>query len=211
MTNAEQAACIPESLNAHGFNPDAMLPYHLTNMHLQSAMEEFLDFLGFMNGQLYARAIPRLETFLMPAAFSGLVGEFMNQAIPKYCPSLVKNSHHNGHPDLIPKGLFANDSVQYTHEGIEVKGSRYKGGWQGHNPERGWLLVFHFEANSANESKGQFVPRSFRFVAVYAADLVLEDWTYSGRSETSRRTITASVNPHGMQKMRANWIYRASE
>jgi hypothetical protein len=38
-----------------------------------------------------------------------------------------------------------------------------------------------------------------------------EDWKFSGRSATSRRTITASVTPSGFAKMEANWIYRASE
>jgi hypothetical protein len=51
-------------------------------------------------------------------------------------------------------------------------------------------------------------PKPFRFRAVYVAKLEKEDWSFSGRSATSRRTITASVNESGMQKMKANWIYR---
>lgn len=67
-------------------------------------MQGFLDFLGFVNQQLNTREIQRLETMLMPANFSSIVGEFMSANIPKYCRTLVKNRYHNGHPDLIPPG-----------------------------------------------------------------------------------------------------------
>jgi hypothetical protein len=210
MTDSELACCTPEPLNPSGFNPNACLPYGLTTEHIRTAMDEFLSFIEFLNLQLRTREIPRLEMFLMPANFSSLVGEFMNISIPKYCPTLVKNRYHNGHPDLIPKGMFPKDAVQYSHEGVEIKGSRYAKGWQGHNPEAIWLMVFSFEANSANDVKHDLPPRPFRFAGVYAAKLELEDWTYAGRSSTSRRTITASVNKSGMQKMQANWIYKAS-
>jgi hypothetical protein len=71
-------------------------------------------------------------------------------------------------------------------------------------------MVFSFEANSANDLTRSISARPFAFVGVYAAKLEIEDWSYSGRSATSRRTITASVNSKGMQKMQANWIYKAS-
>ncbi len=49
----------------------------------------------------------------------------------------------------------------------------------------------------------------FRFRAVYVARLERMDWNFSGRSASSRRTITASVNRQGMEKLRANWLYHA--
>ncbi|MBL8132828.1 MAG: hypothetical protein JNL42_13290 [Anaerolineae bacterium] len=170
-------------------------------------MEEFLRFLGFLNLQLRTLDIARLERFMMPASFSSLVGEFLDTAIPKYCPSLVKNRYHNGHPDLVPIDKFINNSILHGDEGIEIKASRYKSGWQGHNAEAVWLMVFTFDANGANEESA---PRSFRFSGVYAAELALDDWSFSGRSGTSRRTITASVKQSGATKMKSNWIYRAS-
>lgn len=211
MNDLELVACTPLPLSPNGFNSSVILPYDLNTAHIKAAMEEFLDFLGFINIQLRTREIPRLERFLMPANFSSLVGEFMNISIPKFCPTLVKNHYHNGHPDLIPKEMFPNDSVQYTHEGVEIKASRYARGWQGHNPEAIWLMVFSFEANSANDAKKGLPARPFSFAGVFAAKLELEDWTYAGRSATSRRTITASVNPRGLQKMQENWVYKASK
>ena len=206
--DAERAACVPAPVNPHAFNPRATWPYGLQQEHVCQAMMDFVDFLGFLNAQLHAKALPRLESFLMPANFSSIVGEFMVMRIAAHCPSLVKNRHHNGHPDLLPSGVFPNDTAQYAHTGIEVKASRRAGGWQGHNPEAVWLMVFHFAANAARDAGRGVPPMSFRFRAVYLARLERTDWNFSGRSATSRRTITASVNRHGMAKLRANWLYR---
>jgi hypothetical protein len=170
-------------------------------------MKDFIDFLGFINQQLYTQRLSRLESFLMPANFSSIVGEFMNEMIPQYCPTLVKNQYHNGHPDLIPADMFNGNSVQYTQEGIEIKASRHKSGWQGHNPEAVWLLVFYFDSNTSRDKSKNIPLKSFQFRGVYGAQLEEDDWNFSGRSETSRRTITASVNRLGVAKMKANWIY----
>lgn len=123
----------------------------------------------------------------------------------------MKNQFHNGHPDLIPKGAHINDSVQHAEDGIEIKASRYRQGWQGHNPENTWLLVFVFDSNRPTDKAKGLLPRPFRFQLVAGAALTKEDWTFSGRSETSRRTITASVTRSGYDKMMANWIYRDSD
>lgn len=205
--NLEKSACTPIPLNLLRFNPSCNLPYGLNINHIANAMSEFIDFLGFINQQLYSKGMPRLESFLMPASFSSMVGEFMNMSIPKYCNTLAKNQYHNGHPDLIPKGQFPNDSIQYTSDGIEVKGSRHPSGWQGHNPESVWLMVFYFDSNTVNDSRKTIGPQPFCFKGVYAARLEESDWNFSGRSETSRRTITASVNSGGVNKMKRNWVY----
>ncbi len=148
MTNdSELDACIPAKLHLAGFNTKCNLPYGLDILQLRAAMQDFLDFLGFINSQLYTKQISRLETMLMPANFSSVVGEFMSSTIPKHCGTLVKNRYHNGHPDLIPANMFAQDAVQHATAGIEIKASRYLRGWQGHNPEEVWLMVFVFDAN----------------------------------------------------------------
>lgn len=197
-----------------GFNPDTVIPYGVTTEHIKKSLIDWVEFLAFMNKQLYAKQIPRLETFIMPASFSSMVGEFMNMRIPLYCSTIVKNNYHNGHPDMIPAGQFPHDSVQHSTIGIEVKGSRNRKGWQGHNPENVWLMVFIFDANSSNDvaqalKRGEEpVARPFRFVEVLGAQLEEEDWQFSGRSATSRRTITATIKGSGYEKMADNWIYR---
>ena len=124
-------------------------------------MQDFVSFLGFINQQLHEQELSRLESFLMPANFSSMVGEFMNETVPRYCPTLVKNQYHNGHPDLIPAGMFNGDSVQYTQTGIEIKASRHKSGWQGHNPEAVWLLVFYFDSNTVRDKSKNVAPKPF--------------------------------------------------
>ncbi|HRE48871.1 MAG TPA: hypothetical protein PLD47_14180 [Aggregatilineales bacterium] len=205
---------LPQLPDPAGFNPYAELPYGCTPEHIRLAMNEFIDFLSFVNQQLATKDIPRLETMLMPANFSSMVGEFVIASIPKYCPTLAKNRYHNGHPDLIPVGRFPKNRVQYTTEGIEVKASRYVRSWQGHNPEAVWLMVIVFESNRASDSDEAdegtaAVVIPFRFLMVAGAQLEKEDWKFAGRSATSRRTITASVADSGYQKMMLNWIYKA--
>ena len=176
-------------------------------------MEEFLGFLGFINTQLCSKGIHRLESFMMAANFSSLVGEFMGAAIPKYCKGLVKNRYHNGHPDLLPAGMFPRNFAQHANSGIEIKASRYLRGWQGHNAEDAWLMVFVFDSNTSRLDKTTHeiqVPRPFRFVKVIGGEITKDDWLFSGRSETSRRTTTASVKRSGYEKMEKNWIYRDS-
>ena len=197
----ELKASTPQPLRLDGFNLKADLPYGLQVEQVRAAMSGFLDFLGFINQELASRDIQRLETILMPANFSSIVGEFMAVSIPRYCLTLVKNRFHNGHPDLIPNGMFANNAVQYTHKGIEIKASRYSRGWQGHNPESIWLMVFVFDINRPEDVTKSVPPKPFRFVKVVGARLTKRDWIFSGRSKTSRRTITASVTESGHRKM----------
>ena len=104
--------------------------------------------------------------------------------------------------------------MQHGHEGIEIKASRYSRGWQGHNAEDGWLMVFVFDSNTSQRDKETNeiqAPRPFQFVKVVGARIEKADWFFSGRSGTSRRTITASVKRSGFDKMEANWIYRHAE
>ena len=106
---------------------------------------------------------------------------------------------------------FPEDAVQYADEGIEVKASRYLRGWQGHNPEDSWLLVFVFESNRPVDASKGIAPMPFRFLMVVGASLTKDDWRFSGRSSTSRRTITASVANSGYEKMMENWIYKVPD
>ena len=175
----ERAACNPVPVKRDKFNESAIIPYGCTIDHIYQAMNEFLGFLGFINSQLNTKGIQRFETMLMPANFSSMVGEFLISTIPKYCPTLVKNQYHNGHPDLLPKGIFAGDTVQHGPEGIEIKASRYSSGWQGHNAEACWLMVVVFESNRPVDAVKNVLPMPFRFRAVFLGRLALEDWSFS--------------------------------
>jgi hypothetical protein len=208
LQQLEEAACHALPPDPRGFNRQATIPYGVTVDHIASAMAEFSDFIGFIDTQLRTRSIERLETMLMPANFSSIVGEFMTAAIPKYCGTIVKNAYHNGHPDLLPAGRYLNNKLQHGTEGIEVKGSRYMRAWQGHNAEEAWLMVFCFASGRPTDRKKGIPPAPFRFLMVAGAQLLRSDWLFAGRSETSRRTITAAVTKTGYRKMMSNWIYK---
>lgn len=208
----EFAACNPEPVRIEHFNPRAVIPCGVTVEHLCAAMNDFIGFMQMVNVRLHENGTQRIEAMLMPANFSSMVGEFMSANLPKHSPGIVKNSYHNGHPDMLPAGRFLGNSLQHGTEGIEVKGSRYLRGWQGHNAEDTWLMVFMYDSSrpvDAGEGGRPWIP--FRFLRVAGAQLTKADWNFSGRSETSRRTITASVNNSGYQKMMANWIYNAPD
>lgn len=200
----------PEEPDPRCFNPRAVIPFGVTTEHIRKAMKEFTDFLGFLDLQLFSKQMPRFEDFLMPANFSSMVGEFMGANIPKYCNGVVKNTYHNGHPDLLPAGKYPKNSAQHAGaDGIEIKASRYPKSWQGHNEEDVWLMVFVFQSGRPTDVAKGIPPPKFRFLSVLGAMLAKADWLFADRKETSRRTITASVLPSGYDKMAANWIYRA--
>jgi hypothetical protein len=52
MADQEIMACTPISVRADQFNPRAVIPYGLQTQHIRKAMEDFIDFLGFLNAQL---------------------------------------------------------------------------------------------------------------------------------------------------------------
>lgn len=178
------------------FNPGATLPYGLKVQQVKAAMREAYKFLYKTNAFLRKSGYKRLEDFMPGNAFSGLVSEVLVQSIPRKCPRLTKNLRVGGHPDLIPKGHYRGNSILQGDQGIDVKSSKQAGGWQGHNPEAGWVMVFRFRL------------RPFEFVEVLAARLARRDWSFSGRKETSRRTITASMKKKAVERLRTNWVYR---
>jgi len=185
MAQLEKAACYPVQPVRSRFNPKARIPHGLTIDHIAYAMTDFTQFLGFTNQQLNTKQIPRLETMLMPANFSSIVGEFIITTIPKYCRTLAKNAYHNGHPDLIPAGKYPNNELQHGTDGIEVNASRYLSAWQGHNAEDAWLMVFCFRSGRPTDEIKGILPAPFEFLMVLGAQLSQSDWLSAGRSATS--------------------------
>jgi hypothetical protein len=207
---ADLITILPELPDKDGFNPAAQIPFGVTTEHIHLAMLDFTDFLKVIDQQLQDRGMLTLENTMMQANFSSLVGEMMAARIPVWCKTVVKNQYHNGHPDMLPAGKYTNNAAQHAgNDGIEIKASRYSQGWQGHNAEDVWLMVFVFQ--SGREGPKVKKTQAFKFLLVAGALLTKEDWLFSGRSETSRRTITASVTKAGAAKMMANWIYKCRE
>ena len=193
------------------FNPQAVLPYGLLIGEIKATLENTHEFTHSLNTMLYQQTGQRIEDILMAAAFSGMLSEFIVRQLSKHSTTLTRNLYHNGHPDLIPVNRYPGNAVQYGHEGVEIKTSRYASGWQGHNPERIWIMVFRYDNDPYKPEKD---PRPleerepFQVVEVLAAELDKSDWSSQGRGSGSRRTPTASIIASGTAKLRANWVYR---
>jgi hypothetical protein len=209
-TEADLLCCAPEVPTFDQFNSHASIPFGVSTEHVFRAMMDFSGFLRTINTELVRKEMARLEDMLMPANFSSMVGEFIVRNLPRHCPTVAKNTYHNGHPDLLPVGKYPGNAAQHAGaDGIEVKASRYLRGWQGHNAEDVWLMVFVFESGRPADLRAHKERKPFRFLAVYGAMLTKADWKFAGRNPTSRRTITATVLPSGFEKMAENWIFRA--
>jgi hypothetical protein len=53
-------------------------------------------------------------------------------------------------------------------EGIEIKSSIQKGGWQGHNPEECWVMVFRYTIERQNNEKSS----PLTFIEILCAKLL---------------------------------------
>ena len=126
------------------FNLQATLPYGLLLEDVKATIKGVHQLVYNLNKTIYRQISQRLEDLLMPATFSGEISEVVVRQLSEHSTTLTRNLYHNGHPDLIPVGRYTGDSLQYGHEGVEIKASRYAGGWQGHNPEKIWIMVFVF-------------------------------------------------------------------
>ncbi len=186
-------------------NANAVLPYGLTVSNVCSAMSAAYDLLHGVNSFLVGEGVEPLERLLLGNSFSGLLSEVLVKYLARESAGLARNEKVGGHPDLIPTHLYEPGGILRAPEGIEIKTSRQPGGWQGHNPEKCWLMVFRYVMPETIHSTEAAI--RVRFAQVLCAELCEEDWSFSGRSGGSRRTITASITETGMHKLRSNPVY----
>lgn len=188
----------------NAFNPDATLPYSLRLDDFRLVMLDVYDLLHDINQALAARGVKRFEETVRAAIFSGILSDTIVASVARHSRVLTENRFHNGHPDLIPTGVYAYDEVQSGREGIEVKATRGRGAVDTHGAREAWLLIFRYEVDSKTEPAIDRGPT--RFVEVLLAHLTREDFRRNDRGELGTRT--ASPNRRGLQKLRSNWIYR---
>lgn len=171
---------------------------------LEKAIEETYSLFHGINDYITGRGYRPLEELILGNSLSGIISEFLVKNIARISKTLEANLKVGGYPDLLPKGHYATNLVLKGSEGIEVKASVQKGGWQGHNPEEGWVMVFRYTVGE--QENGENVPLTF--IEILCAQLLQTDWSFSGRRGESRRTPTASITRSGVEKLRDNFIYR---
>ena len=167
-------------------------------------MQDIYDLLHDINLALVTRGVRRFEEMVRAAIFSGVLSDAITASLARHSRVLTVNRFHNGHPDLIPAGVYPHDEVQSGQEGIEVKATKGRGAVDTHGAREAWLLIFRYRMDMETEPAVDRVPT--RFVEVLLAHLTTEDFRRNERGELGTRT--ASPNRSGMEKLRANWIYR---
>ena len=193
------------TLHPKGWNEGVVLPYDLRVSEVKAAIDDIYDFLYNVNKFLVERGWDRLEETLSAATFSGVMSELVVEGVSKRSTTIIKNQYHNGRPDLVPRGMYEKDGCLRGDDGIEVKASRWSNGWQGHNIEDGWIMIFQY---FIDRDVQPFENRSpTRIDRLMCAKLVESDWSFSGRKEGSRRTPTASIKRSGVEKLAANALY----
>ncbi len=191
------------------FNPNVNLPYGLKQDEIRTSMLEIYETLNDINRILFNRSESRLEDLLLGNSLSGIVSELAVKTIADRCPELVRNERVGGYPDLLPPGFYETNDILHGEHGIEVKSSIQSGGWQGHNPEESWVMVFRYIVDK--ETMPILNRNPTRFIQVLIAKLEKTDWSFSGRRGASRRTPTASIIKTGMHKLRSNPVYQERE
>ena len=168
-------------------------------------MQDVYDLFFDVNSGLLEKGLERLDDFLRPAIMSGLLSDLLTASIAKHARTLTQNSYFNGHPDLVVKGVYAEDAVKAGTEGVEIKTTRKSGGAvDTHGARDQWMAVFVYDVDTKTEPARD--RRAMTFTEVYLGHVEIADFRKNARGELGTRTAT--LHREGILKLRGNWIYR---
>jgi len=187
------------------FNRKAKPPYALRVEDFAMAMQDVYDFFFDVNSHLVEKGLDRLDEMLRPAIVSGVLSDMLTASLAKHSRALVENRYFNGHPDLIVKGKYPNNSVKAAEHGVEIKTTRKAGGAvDTHGARDQWMCVFVYEVDNDKEPATERAP--LRFTEIYLGKVTINDFRKNARGELGTRTAT--LHAEGIAKLRRNWIYR---
>jgi hypothetical protein len=190
------------------FNTAATLPYELRLQDFEIAMQDVYDFFHDVNSYLVNKGLQRLDDMLRPAIMSGVLSDMLTASMAKHSRTLTENTHFNGHPDLIVRGIYPNNGVRAGSEGVEVKSTRKVGGAvDTHGARDQWMAVFVYRIDNETEPAIERLPMSFS--EVYLGQVTVQLFRRNPRGELGTRTAT--LNREGIAILRQNWIYRSEE
>lgn len=185
-------------------NRQAKLPFQLRIDDFAIAMQDVYDFFHDVNVGLVEKGLERLDDMLRPANMSGLISDMLTASVAKHSRTLTQNLYHNGHPDLIVKGVYPDDKVKAGEEGIEIKTTRKRGGAVDlHGARDQWMCVFVYLVD--NETQPARERKPLTFTEVYLGQVVIDDFRKNARGELGTRTAT--LHKDGIAKLRGSWIY----
>ncbi|HJT36480.1 MAG TPA: hypothetical protein VJ783_30940 [Pirellulales bacterium] len=187
------------------FNQGGILPYNLRLHDFHLAMQDVYDFFFDVNQLLEGKGLERLDDMLRPAIMSDLLSDMLTASLAKHSRSLTVNEYFNGHPDLVVKGRYPNNSVKSGSEGVEIKSTRKSGGAVDmHGARAQWLCVFVYDVDL--ETEPATARRPMTFTEVYLGQVTLADFRRNERGELGTRTAT--LHAAGLERFRENWVYR---
>ena len=193
------------TVDSSKFNPKARLPFELRLKDFELAVQDVYDFFFDVNTQLSSKGLERLDDMLRPAIMSGVLSDMLTASLAKHSRSLTENRYFNGHPDLIVKGIYPENKVKAGSEGVEIKTTRKAGGAvDTHGARDQWMCVFVYEVDNTTEPAISRKPMTF--TEVYLGKVSTEDFRKHPRGELGTRTAT--LHKEGIEKLRANRIYR---
>lgn len=194
------------TIDRDGFNKDAELPFELRLSDFETAMQDVYDFFGDVNEMLSSKGLQRLDDMTRPAAMSGIISDMMTASLARFSRSLVPNEYFNGHPDLILRGKYANNSVEAGEFGVEIKSTIKAGGAvDTHGGRNQWMCVFVYEVDKQTEPASN--RRPMQFTEVYLGYVTEADFRSNARN-TAKGTRTATLHKDGIAKLRKCWVYR---
>jgi hypothetical protein len=135
---------------------------------------------------------------------SGLLSDMLTASLARHSRTLVQNKFFNGHPDMVVRGVYPNDSIKAGVEGIEIKTTRKPGGAvDTHGARDQWMCVFVYDIDNATEPAVNRRPMAF--TEIYLGQVVVADFRQNLRGPLGTRTAT--LGRDGIAKLRRNWIY----
>jgi hypothetical protein len=189
------------------FNSNAALPFAMRLRDFEMAMQDVYDFFYDVNRGLVDRGLERLDDMLRAAILSGLLSDMLTASLARHSRTLTVNRYHNGHPDLVVRGVYPGNSVKAGSDGVEVKTTRKRGGAvDTHGARDQWMCVFVYGTDVVTEPARDRSPMAFH--EVYLGDVTRADFRRNPRSELGTRTAT--LHREGIEKLRQNWIYKLS-
>lgn len=205
-TKPSASRVVRNEVSADAFNRSAVLPYELRLKDFEMAMQDVYDFFYDVNSALVAKGLQRLDDTLRPAIMSGVLSDMLTVSLAKHSRTLAVNCYHNGHPDLLLRGCYPDDSVKSGDEGVEIKTTRKAGGAvDTHGARDQWMCVFVYSVDEVGEPAP--ARRPLAFTEVYLSRVGLDDFRRNERGELGTRTAT--LHREGVAKLRNNWIYRS--
>lgn len=189
------------------FNLEVTLPYELRLQDFSLAMQDVYDFLYDVNTGLVGRGLERLDDMLRPAIMSGLLSDMLTVSLAKHSRSLTVNCYFNGHPDLVVRGIYKDNSTSAGSEGVEIKTTRKSGGAvDTHGARDQWMCVFVYAVDNLTQPSRDRRPMTF--TEIYLSKVEVGDFRKNSRGELGTRTATLHRN--GIEKLRQNWVYKLS-